>query len=48
MEIVDTSRVQANYRVTLTEKVRAKLGEVKIGDIIAYYETAEGIIIKKL
>ena len=48
MEIIDTSRVQANYRITLTEKVRAKIGELKVGDIIAFYKTPEGILIKKL
>lgn len=48
MEILDTSRIQANYRVTLTEKVREKLKDVKVGDIIAFYETPEGISIKKL
>ena len=48
MEIIDTSRVQANYRITLTEKVRAKIGKLKVDDIIAFYKTPEGILIRKL
>jgi bifunctional DNA-binding transcriptional regulator/antitoxin component of YhaV-PrlF toxin-antitoxin module len=48
MGVVDTSRIQANFRITLTDKVREKLGKIEVGDIIAFYETKEGILIKKL
>jgi bifunctional DNA-binding transcriptional regulator/antitoxin component of YhaV-PrlF toxin-antitoxin module len=49
MKIVDTSRVQKNFRVTLVEAVREKLGNPEIGDIIGFYEDADGnVIIRKL
>jgi len=49
MKIIDTSKVQRNFRITLIEAVRNKLEDPKIGDIIGFYEEPNGnIIIKKL
>lgn len=49
MKIIDTSKIQENFRITLVETVRDKLDKPKVGDIIGFYEDGEGnIIIKKL
>lgn len=49
MKIINTSRIQRNFRITLVKAVRPKLGKPKVGDIIGFYEDSEGkIIIKKL
>jgi len=49
MKIIDTSRIQENFRITIVEAVRIKLSSPKIGDIVGFYEDSEGnIIIKKL
>jgi len=42
-----SSRIQPNYRITLTKIIRQKLN-VKIGDTVIYMEDQKGnIIIKK-
>jgi len=49
MKIIDTSKIQENFRITLVENVRIKLLNPKVGDIVGFYEDSEGnIIIKKL
>lgn len=49
MKIIDTSKIQENFRITLVEKVRIKLLNPEIGDIVGFYEDSEGnIVIKKL
>jgi len=45
-KVLGSSRVQANYRITLIREVQKKLN-VKIGDIVVYVEDEEGNIILK-
>jgi AbrB family looped-hinge helix DNA binding protein len=46
-KILANSRVQPNFRITLTKEVRKKL-KAKVGDIVAFLEDERGnIIIKK-
>ena len=49
MNIVDTSHIQRNFRITLVESVRKKMESPDVGDIIGFYEDSQGnIILKKL
>lgn len=42
-----SSKIQPNYRITLTKAIRKKLN-VKVGDIVLYIEDERGnILIKK-
>lgn len=45
--IIDNSRVQPGFRVTLTQEVRKRL-RVKVGDLVVFVEDDRGnIIVKK-
>jgi len=43
---IGSSKVQPNYRITLTRKVREKLN-VDVGDIVIYIEDEKGNIVLK-
>jgi AbrB family looped-hinge helix DNA binding protein len=46
-KILGDSRVQPNFRVTLTKEVRRRL-RVKVGDTVAYSEDQDGnVVIRK-
>jgi len=44
--VLGSSKVQANYRITLIREVQKKL-DIKIGDIVIYIENEKGDIILK-
>ena len=44
--MLGSSKVQANYRITLIREVQKKL-DIKIGDIVIYIENEKGDIILK-
>jgi hypothetical protein len=43
-KIIDSGQVQSSFRITLTDKVRQKLGGVEIGDTIAFVLDAKGTV----
>jgi bifunctional DNA-binding transcriptional regulator/antitoxin component of YhaV-PrlF toxin-antitoxin module len=45
-KVLESSRIQPNYRITLTKEIRRRL-KVKVGDIIVYVEDEKGNIILK-
>ena len=46
-KIIDHTRVQSSYRVTLTDEVRRKLGGVEVGDEIAFVLDGKGSVTLK-
>ncbi|MCD6088355.1 hypothetical protein J7K07_01360 [Candidatus Bathyarchaeota archaeon] len=45
-KVLGSSKVQANYRITLIREAQKKL-DIKIGDIVIYIENEKGDIILK-
>ena len=46
-KLIETSIVHSNFRVTIRKVVRSIMN-LEMGNIVGFYETPEGILIKKL